>query len=177
MNADRWSDVVECSPLRSRDEAPVHPGVGVLLAVATGMLWYSTTRPLDSLRLLAGAPDVPLSVDSWGLLLSSIFGGAVLAAGVVAIVAWVVGRREQAAGERRTPRLYALSPGPRPGSTILVQRLHADMASCEARFRTARRSADPREIARVVANGRRAMEDILLELEAAGVHVEEVGAD
>jgi hypothetical protein len=177
MNADRWSHLAEGSPLQGRDEAPVHPGVGVSLAVATGMLWYSTTRPLESLRLLAGAPDVPLSVENWGLLLSSIFGGVVLAAGVVAIAAWLVGRCTQAAGERRTPRLYALSSGPRPGSTILIQRLHADMASCEARFRTARRSADPREIARVVATGRQAMEDILLELEAAGVHVEEIGAD
>lgn len=177
MNADRWSDIAECSPLQSRDEAPVHPGVGVSLAVATGMLWYSTTRPLDSLRLLAGAPDVPLSVENWGLLFSSIFGGVVLAAGVVAIAAWLVGRRAQAAGERRPPRLYVLSRDSRPGSTILIQRLHADMASCEARFRTARRSADPREIARVVANGRQAMEDILLELEAAGVHAEEIGAD
>lgn len=177
MNADRWSDIAECSPLQSRDGARIHPWAGVSLVVATGMLWYSTARPLDSLRLLAGAPDVPLSVENWGLLLSSISGGVVLAAGIVAIAAWLVGRRAQAAAERRTPRLYALSRDPRPGSTILVQRLHADMASCEARFRTARRSADPREIARVVVSGRRAMEDILLELEEAGVCVDEIGAD
>jgi hypothetical protein len=157
--------------------ARMPPMMAVALVVATGTFWYTVTRPVESLRYFAGAPDAVLDAETFALLFSSMFGGVVLVAGLFVIAVYLAERHRRPAYEPLIRRVQALSLHDDPGSMILIKRLHADIASFETRFQTARRSADPREIARAVVRGRHALDDILLELQAAGVHVDEVGAD
>lgn len=165
-------------PSRRAYDGRISPHVALALVVATGVLWSTTTRPLESMRVLAGSPDAPLTLESWALLYSSLFGGVVLVAGLVASAVYLTHHvRRRPATPDAWPRLYTSVHDADGGTTILIQRLHADIATCEARFRIARRSDDPREIARAVVSGRHAMDEILAELEAAGVCVDEIGAD
>lgn len=164
-------------PSRRAYGGRISPHVALALVVATGFLWSTTTRPLESMRVLARSPDAPLTLERWALLYSSVFGGVVLVAGLVASAVYLAHVRRRSATPDAWPRLYASVHDDDGSTTILVQRLHADIATCEARFRIARRSDDPREIARAVVSGRHALDEILAELEAAGVCVDEIGAD
>lgn len=145
--------------------ARVPPTLAAALVLLTGTFWYATTRPLESLPAIVLAP----STGNWAILFSSIFGAVVLMAGLVGIGAGVAERRRT---RRRMPKA-PIRTYDGPQSLVFVQRLHEDIAICEARVRRARRSDDPREIARAAASGRQALDDILSELQAAGVRLDE----
>jgi hypothetical protein len=177
MRTDRWPDPWHSRPPGAGLTSRMPPAAAFALALVTGTLWYATTRPFESLGGLARSPRAPLTFEDWAVLYSSIGGLLVVAAGLLATAIYLVERRRQALARRVVRRSYIWVDHRDTGTTLSIRRLHADIASCEARFRAARRSADPQEIARLVVTGRQTVDDILSELEAAGVRVHEVGAD
>lgn len=58
-------------------------GPAITLFLATGVLWFLTTRPVEGLRALQ--PGTQLPIDHWSIVFSAIFGGIVFVAGLIGI--------------------------------------------------------------------------------------------
>lgn len=152
------------------------PAAAVALFVTTGVVWFLTTRPAQSLPIGGLGSGAHWSVEQWALLFSTFFGVVVLLGGLFAIALYAVHwpsikvremklllgvtRAELAALKADKDRLVR--------RVEALQRLRNEIAMLEAQLHRVREgSVQAQEAGRVVASGLEVMDDIIAELEGS----------
>jgi hypothetical protein len=159
----------------------VSPRAGMALFAATAGFWLATTQPWEVFRLLGS--DAPLRVQEWAVLCSSVLGLLVLLAAFFGIAVYAL--HIPAINTRETRRMIVEVRAQLLQARVRLGALQEERARLEARFAVLRRlraeialyeavllrtdQDDALRAGRMVSNGREVVDDILSELEAAGV--------
>ena len=154
----------------------ISPTAAVALFLTTAAVWVFTTRPsLPIGRLGSGAR---LSLEQWALLFSTVFGAAVLIAGLFAIAVYAVHwpaievrrMRQQLVDVRADLAALKADKDRLVRRVEALQRLRNEIAMLDTQLHRVREGSVPaQEARRVVANGLEVVDDIIAELEAARV--------
>lgn len=173
MSPDRTAWVAKGMRLPRLSNA-VSPAAATALFTTTGVVWLLTTRPGSSVGIIGSG--TPFTLEQWVVLLSTIVGTAVLLGGLFAIGAYVV---HWPAIQLRQIR-QAL--GRSEAELTEVQLLAAGIARKVAALRQALARVDTLhdelsrpldDVSPEMRRVRRMLDDILSDLETAGVSVGE----
>jgi hypothetical protein len=152
--------------------ARMSPAAAVALWAATAVLWYIGTQPGEALAM--GQRGGATSLEQLAVLFSTLFGVAVLLAGLFAIGAYllhwpaIIHRETRQQLELARAELADLKREPARVMARVenVQRLYARIAALRSDL--ARHDGSPTDARRVMESGRELVDDLLSELEAAG---------
>lgn len=173
MSPDRTAWVARGMRL-PRLSGAVSPGAATALFITTGVAWLLTTRPGSSVRIIGSGG--PFTLEQWVVLLSTVLGTAVLLGGLFAIGAYLahwpaIQMREirrsldQSQAELAEVQLFAA------GIARKVAALRQALAHVNALHDELSRPMD--DVSPEMRRVRRMLDDILSELETAGVSVAE----